>query len=89
MFFSTQKFLTIVFKVIIIPSLGLRIISGQGDNRKCWRVRKQHFSVSLEIGWKCCQKMFFVQKSSTMYSGVPIKMSFLKSQRENFQDCQL
>jgi hypothetical protein len=24
-----------------------------------------------------------------MYSGVPIKMSFLKSQRENFQDCQL
>jgi hypothetical protein len=24
-----------------------------------------------------------------VYSGVPIKMSFLKSQRENFQDYQL
>ena len=40
MYFSYSRFLVIVFKVIIITSLGLCIISGQGDNRKCWRVRK-------------------------------------------------
>jgi hypothetical protein len=66
--------------------------------RKCVHSIAFHFSNSSQVLrrvnhvraiFPTCYEQLSTCMLKFMYSGVPIKMSFLKSQRENFQDCQL